>query len=87
MIPMAAFLLSSVSPSVRGGVVGLRSMAVYGLPLGLMATGYALNQGLAFWLVAAVFCALGIAVTIALWVVYRPHLNAGMDSGVTAGNT
>ena len=75
MIPMAAFLLGNVDPAVRGGVMGLRSMAVYGLPLGLMATGYILNAGWDFGVVAAVFCVLGVGVTVAIWMGYRTHLS------------
>lgn len=73
MIPMAAFLLGNVAPSLRGSVIGLRSMAVYGLPLGLMVSGYVLNHGVAFWLLALVFAGIGIGATVIVWLKYRPH--------------
>ncbi|MFC4273596.1 MFS transporter [Achromobacter aloeverae] len=78
MIPMAAFLLGKVSPAVRGSVIGLRSMAVYGLPLGLMLSGYILNHGAAFWGVALGFAATGITVTLLVWVSYRTHFRPGL---------
>ncbi len=40
MVTMAMFLLSVTSPEIRGRVMGLRSLAVYGLPLGLLASGF-----------------------------------------------
>jgi MFS family permease len=73
MVPMAVFLLSNISPALRGSIIGLRSMAVYGLPVGLMLTGAALNKGVAFEWVAAVCGGLGIAATILLWWRNRAH--------------
>ena len=40
MVTMAMLLLSVTSPEIRGRVMGLRSLAVYGLPLGLLASGF-----------------------------------------------
>jgi len=77
MVPMAAFLLGNVDPSVRGSVMGLRSMAVYGLPMGLMSSGFLLNHDLAFGQVAAAYCLLGIGVTALLWLRYRAHFRGG----------
>ncbi|ALM84538.1 MFS transporter [Bordetella sp. N] len=77
MIPMAAFLLGNVAPAVRGSVMGLRSMAIYGLPLGLMLAGLILNHGAAFWLVALAFGLGGISVTSMVWLKYRSVLGAG----------
>jgi len=73
MIPMAAFLLGNVTPSLRGSVIGLRSMAVYGLPVGLMVSGYVLSHGVAFWALAMAFAGIGITVTVFMWVKYRRH--------------
>lgn len=39
MISMAVTLLSIVSPEFRGRIMGVRMLAVYGLPLGLMIAG------------------------------------------------
>ncbi len=76
MIPMAAFLLGNVAPAVRGSVMGLRSMAVYGLPLGLMAASFGLNRGVPFWTVALAFGGAGIAVTFLIWARFRAHFQA-----------
>lgn len=39
MIPIAVVLMSRAQPEYRGRVMGVRMLAVYGLPLGLMAAG------------------------------------------------
>ena len=39
MVSMSTLLLSIPGPEIRGRVMGLRSLAVYGLPLGLLASG------------------------------------------------
>ena len=39
MISMAAWLLAAAGDRFRGRVMGVRMLAVYGLPLGLMAAG------------------------------------------------
>jgi len=36
---MSMAILSATSPEVRGRVMGLRSLAVYGLPIGLLLSG------------------------------------------------
>jgi MFS family permease len=51
MIPMAVVLMSFTTPEFRGRVMGVRMLAVYGLPLGLLAGG-------------ALFEAVGIAPTV-----------------------
>lgn len=72
MTLMAAFLVGNVDPKQRGSIMGLRSMAVYGLPLGLTVSSFLLNQGLSFGMVAAVFCFAGTLITLILWTLYRP---------------
>ena len=37
MVTMSMLLLGETSPDIRGRVMGVRSLAVYGLPLGLLA--------------------------------------------------
>ena len=39
MVTMSVLLLGATSPELRGRVMGLRSLAVYGLPIGLLASG------------------------------------------------
>jgi predicted MFS family arabinose efflux permease len=39
MVPMAVILLKTADPAYRGRVMGVRMLAVYGLPLGLLLSG------------------------------------------------
>jgi MFS family permease len=54
MISMAVSLLRTAGPAFRGRVMGARMLAVYGLPIGLTASG---------WLIGAI----GFAPTVALY--------------------
>lgn len=40
MVTMAMMILRYTSPEMRGRIIGLRQLAVYGLPLGLLVSGY-----------------------------------------------
>jgi hypothetical protein len=39
MVPMAVILLKTADPAYRGRVMGVRMLAVYGLPLGMLLSG------------------------------------------------
>ena len=39
MVPMAVLLLETADPAFRGRVMGVRMLAVYGLPLGMLLSG------------------------------------------------
>ena len=39
MVPMAVILLRTADPAFRGRVMGVRMLAVYGLPLGMLLSG------------------------------------------------
>jgi MFS family permease len=65
LTPLAAVMLRSSSESMRGRVMGLRILAVWGLPLGLVAAGpMVAHLGLAA--TAAVYGGLGLAGTLAI---------------------
>ena len=68
MVPMAAMLLHVAGERYRGRVMGVRMLAIYGLPVGLMASGV-LIQWCGFFATAIAYCVAGLAVTaaIALW--------------------
>jgi hypothetical protein len=68
-------LLNNVAPALRGSVIGLRSLAIYGLPMGLMAAGALLNRGMPFEWLALLYGAAGIGSVILLWVKNRPYLD------------
>jgi hypothetical protein len=73
MIPMAVMLLKSTDPRYRGGVMGIRMLVVYGMPIGLMLAG-PLIASLGFAGMATIYCATGLAFTAAIAVTWRAHL-------------
>ena len=68
MIPMAVMLLRVSAPEFRGRVMGVRMLAVYGLPLGLLLSG-PLVERFGFAATGTAFSVAGIA--FALWVAIR----------------
>ena len=73
MISMAATLLSSAGERFRARVMGVRTLAVYGLPLGLMASG-ALTQVIGFRATVIVYSLTGLAVTVLIGLRWRRDL-------------
>ncbi len=68
MVTMAMTLLGATSPEIRGRVMGLRSLAVYGLPMGLIASGAmasAFGASTALLINGAV--GVTVAIAISLW--------------------
>ncbi len=68
MVAMAVALLDAADPAFRARVMGVRMLAVYGLPIGLLASG-ALIDLFGYALAVIVYCAVGIAAS--LWVAVR----------------
>ena len=62
MISMSTSLLSAADDRFRGRVMGVRMLAVYGLPLGLMAAG-ALVERIGFPGTITVYSVIGLALT------------------------
>lgn len=73
MVPMAVMLLRVVPPAMRGRVMGVRMLAVYGYPLGLLAAG-PLIQRFGFAATATAYCALGLAFTLVIALRWRHAL-------------
>jgi hypothetical protein len=73
MVPMAVILLRTADPAYRGRVMGVRMLAVYGLPLGLLLSG-PLIERFGFSLTASLYSVVGIAVTLLIANRWRHHL-------------
>lgn len=73
MVPMAVILLRTADPAFRGRVMGVRMLAVYGLPMGLLLSG-PLVEHLGFVFTGSAFSVLGIACTLAIAVRWRREL-------------
>jgi MFS family permease len=73
MVPMAVMLLHGAGAKFRGRVMGVRMLAIYGLPLGLMAAGGLIEQ-FGFAVTATGYCAVGLLVTAAIALRWRAAL-------------
>lgn len=73
MVPLAAVLLRVGNPLFRGRVMGLRMLAVYGLPVGLLIAG-PLIAAIGFPASATLYAGFGLAATAAIALVWRRHL-------------
>ncbi|HEY0185549.1 MAG TPA: MFS transporter, partial [Rhodopila sp.] len=62
MVPMAVMLLHGAGAKFRGRVMGVRMLAIYGLPLGLLAAG-GLIERFGFVATASGYCAAGLLLT------------------------
>ncbi|HEX4996522.1 MAG TPA: MFS transporter [Methylomirabilota bacterium] len=70
MISMTATLLTASGPGFRARVMGVRSLCVYGLPIGLIASG-ALIERIGYPLTLTVLAALGLVFTALIAVRWR----------------
>jgi MFS family permease len=65
MTPIAAVMLRASSEEMRGRVMGIRMLAIWGLPLGLVASG-PIIAGLGFAATTLIYGGLGLAATVAI---------------------
>ncbi|HTM62273.1 MAG TPA: MFS transporter [Burkholderiales bacterium] len=64
MTPLAAVMLRSASDEMRGRVMGMRMLAVWGLPLGLLIAG-PMIQHVGYTATTVIYSTLGLAATFA----------------------
>jgi predicted MFS family arabinose efflux permease len=62
LVPMSVMLLHSAGERFRGRVMGVRMLAIYGVPIGLLAAG-ALIEQFGFAATASLYCVAGIGLT------------------------
>ncbi len=70
---LAAVILRATSDDMRGRVMGLRMLAIWGLPLGLLLAGHLITR-LGFSATTLIFCGLGIAATFIIGYCWRRAL-------------
>jgi hypothetical protein len=73
MTPLAAIMLRGADESMRGRVMGARMLAIWGLPLGLVASG-PLIATFGFTATAVLYACLGLAATFAIGYGWRHAL-------------
>ncbi|MBS0223474.1 MAG: MFS transporter [Proteobacteria bacterium] len=73
MVPMAVILLRTADPAFRGRVMGVRMLAVYGLPLGMLLSGPMIEH-VGFAVTGSLFSVVGITFTLLITAHWRDHL-------------
>ncbi|WP_422012322.1 MFS transporter [Reyranella sp.] len=73
MIPMSVILLRVTNPALRGCVMGVRMLAVYGMPLGLLLSG-PLVEWAGFSATGTFYSVLGIVFTLVIGLWWRAEL-------------
>ena len=73
MIPMAVILLRTSAPEFRGRVLGVRMLAVYGMPLGLLLSGPLVEYS-GYAITGLLYSLVGVAFTLWIAVRWRRHL-------------
>ena len=73
LTPLAAVILRASSDEMRGRVMGLRILAIWGLPLGLLAAGPIIAH-LGYSASTLIYAGLGLAATIAMGCRWRAAL-------------
>lgn len=73
MISMSVILISAVPSRYRGRVLGVRMLAVYGLPLGLMASGVFIDW-VGYPFTVTLYCLVGLAGVTIIGLKYREVL-------------
>lgn len=73
MVPMAVIILRVTEPAFRGRVMGVRMLAVYGLPLGLLLSG-PLVEYAGFAATGSLYSLVGIGFTLLIAVRWRAEL-------------
>ena len=82
MTPLAAVMLRATEPAFQGRVMGMRMLAIWGLPIGLLASG-PLVENIGYVATAWVYSALGLILTLAIALYWR---NALWDKNSVANN-
>lgn len=70
MVPMAVMLLQVAGVKFRGRVMGVRMLAIYGLPVGLLAAGV-LIPWIGFAATATAYCVFGLVATLGIALYWR----------------
>ena len=73
MTPLAAVMLRATEPAFHGRVMGMRMLAIWGLPIGLLISG-PLVESIGYFATAGLYSALGLILTLALTVYWRRAL-------------
>jgi len=80
MVALTVILMREAEPRFRGRVMGVRLLAIYSLPVGLLAAG-ALIEQIGFAATATIYAAAGLALTVLIAVRWRAHMWPPEEAG------
>ncbi|HUS97550.1 MAG TPA: arabinose ABC transporter permease, partial [Hyphomicrobiaceae bacterium] len=70
MISLVLLLVQTSERRLRGRVMGVRMLAIYSLPIGLVAAGWLIPR-FGYPAVATGYAASGLVLTVVIWLVWR----------------
>ena len=73
MVPLSAMLLRTTKEGFRGHVMGIRTLMIYGVPVGLLVAG-PLIAAYGYRFTATVYCLFGLACTALIAWYWREHI-------------
>jgi len=73
LVPMSAMLLRTAGQQFRGRVMGLRTLAIYGVPIGLLIAG-PLITCFGYAVTATMYCVVGLGFTALIAVHWHEHV-------------
>jgi MFS family permease len=73
LIPLSTMLMRTSDERFRGRVLGIRMLAIYGLPLGLLLAGPLIGS-IDYAATATLYCGIGLMFTLLIAVRWRDHL-------------
>lgn len=73
MVPMQAMLLRVAAERFRGGVMGIRMLMIYGVPIGLMIAGPLIGR-FGYPATATLYSAIGLAFILLIAIRWRAHI-------------
>ena len=73
LTPLAAVMLRGTEQAYRGRVMGMRMLAIWGLPLGLLMSGPLINN-FGFHITASVYSLIGLGLTVTMTYYWRVYL-------------
>jgi hypothetical protein len=78
MVPMASSLMLSIPQEFRARIMGLRQLAVFGLPLGLLCSG-TLIEWFSIRTTFSLYGAAGLVLTLWIWKAWRSHAGSAVN--------
>lgn len=73
MVSLTVILMRDTEPHFRGRVMGVRLLAIYSLPVGLLVAGWLIEQ-FGFAATATAYASAGLILTIAIAIRWRPYM-------------